>query len=266
MHNNPDVTSCPEFLPDTVQRSWASLNKSTQNADTTFDPDSIGALPVPVARWLRHTIAPGTPLRVGVQVSMHGTIRIKKWMPFTAQQIVASTGYIWAAEAGRFPIKVQGYDRYSDNTGHMSWKLLGTIPLVNATGTDIDRSAAGRLASEMIGLTPAGALGPNVTWAAIDDYHAVATIIIDKQAHVVTIDVDDNGILKSVVLPRWAKPDKEPYQLHTFGVICDGEFSTGGYTLSRHFSAGWWPGTPKWEQGEFFRATLDEARFFTTVG
>ena len=155
MHSNPNVSSCPAFLPGTAQRSWAALDRSTESADATFDPDSIGMLPAPVIRWLRHTIAPGTPLSAGVQVSMHGEIRIKKWLPFTAQQIVSPTGYIWAAEAGKFPMNFRGYDRYSDDTGHMSWKLYGHIPLVNATGSDIDRSAAGRLASEVIGLTPA---------------------------------------------------------------------------------------------------------------
>ena len=34
-------------------------------------------------------------------------------MPFTAEQIVAPAGYIWAADAGRFPIKISGFDRYS---------------------------------------------------------------------------------------------------------------------------------------------------------
>jgi hypothetical protein len=208
MHSNPNVSSCPAFLPDIAQRSWAALDRSAETAVATFDPDSIGMLPAPVIRWLRHTIAPGTPLSAGVEVSMHGEIRIKKWLPFTAQQIVSPTGYIWAAEAGRFPMNFRGYDRYSDDIGHMSWKLYGHIPLVNATGSDIDRSAAGRLASEMIGLTPAGALSPNVTWTAIDDHHALATIIIDKQSHQVTIDVDDEGKLRSVSL-RYERGESE---------------------------------------------------------
>ena len=63
-------------------------------------------------------------------------------------------------------------------------------------------------------------------------------------------------------LPRWGNPDKGPFRLHTFGVIFDGEFSTDGYTLSRQMKAGWWLGTPEWEQGEFVRATIDGARFF----
>jgi Family of unknown function (DUF6544) len=252
----------PEFLPASARRSWAHLGTATDADGAVFDPDRVSTLPVPVARWLRHAIAPGTRLRGGVQVSMHGHIRIRKWMPFTAEQIVAPAGYIWAADAGRFPIKISGFDRYSAATGQMSWRLFGAIPVVSATGPDVTRSAAGRLASEIIGLTPGGALSPAITWRGIDDHRAVATVTIDGVEHVVTVTVDDAGILKTISLPRWASPDKGPFRLHTFGVIFDGELTTGGYTLARAISAGWWPDTPRWDQGEFFRATIDRARFF----
>jgi hypothetical protein len=228
-----------------------------------FDPKMVSELPKPVARWLCHSIAPGTPLLTGVQVTMHGKIRIKAWLPFVADQIVGPTGYIWAAHAGRFPIKFSGYDRYSATTGQMEWKLFGKIPLVTTDGHDVSRSAAGRLASEVIGLTPGGALGENVTWDAIDDDHqAMAAITIDGLVHNVTITVGDDGVLKSITLPRWSNPDQEIFRMHTFGVMCDGEFTTDGYTLPRYIRAGWWPDTPEWDKGEFFRAYLDQARFF----
>ncbi len=262
MLNVASIEAQPDFLLDSAQRSWLQLASPTPAVPKKFDPDAIDVLPAPVIRWLRHAITPGTPLLSGAQVAMHGDIRIGKWRAFTAQQIVAPTGYIWAAESGNFALRVRGYDRYSATTGQMVWRLFGHIPVVNASGADIDRSAAGRLASEVIGLTPGGALNSNVTWAAIDDHHATATVIIDQRPHDVTIDVSDDGTLRALSLPRWAKPDKGPFQLHTFGVFFDGEFSTEGYTLPRHVKAGWWPSTPKWEQGEFFRATLDQARFF----
>ena len=72
---------------------------------------------------------------------MHGQIRIGRWMPFTAHQIVAPDGYLWAAEAGRFGIRVRGFDRYSGATGQMSWRLFGRIPVVSAAGPDITLSA-----------------------------------------------------------------------------------------------------------------------------
>ncbi len=259
MNQPPDT--CPGFLPDAAKRSWAELGSSISTGEP-FEPGMVDLLPAPVARWLRHAIAPGTPLREGVQVSMHGNIKIGKWMPFTADQIVASTGYLWAAEAGRFPIMVRGFDRYSATTAQMSWRLFGLIPVVSTAGPDVTRSAAGRLASEVIGLTPGGVLGANVTWVGIDEHRAMASITVDGLAHHVTVDVGDDGALKTASLPRWGSPDKGPFQLHTFGVMCDGEFTSGGYTVPRHIRAGWWLGTREWEQGEFFRATIDQARFF----
>jgi hypothetical protein len=253
--------ACPPALPPATKKSWAQLGISTKTMKV-FNPEMVNELPEPVARWLRHSIAPGTPILTGVQVSMHGKIRIKVWMPFVADQIVGPTGYIWAAQAGRFPIKFSGYDRYSDTTGQMEWKLFGKIPLVTTEGLDVSRSAAGRLASELVGLTPGGALAENVSWDALDDHHAMAAITVDGLTHNVTITVGDDGALKNISLPRWANPDNELFGMHTFGVICDGEFTTAGYTLPRYLRAGWWPDTPEWEKGEFFRAYLDHARFF----
>jgi hypothetical protein len=60
MHSNPNVSSCPAFLPDTAQRSWSALDRSAETAVATFDPNSIGMLPAAVVRWLRHTTAPDT--------------------------------------------------------------------------------------------------------------------------------------------------------------------------------------------------------------
>lgn len=250
----------PGFLPAEAQRSWAALARPLDGAEA-FDPGSVARLPAPVARWLRAAIVPGTPLRHGVELSMHGALRIGRWRPFTARQVISPAGYLWAARAGRFPLRVRGFDRYSAASGEMSWRLFGMIPVVAASGPDITRSAAGRLASERIGLTPAGALHPAVSWDGLDEHRAVATIELDGRTHRVTIEIDDEGALRSLSLPRWANPDKGAFRLHTFGVFCDGAHTAGGYTLPRTFRAGWWPGTPQWAAGEFFRATLDDVRF-----
>jgi hypothetical protein len=205
----------PEYLPEQTQQAWRNLSSSTEPESVAFDPGMTDALPAPVARWLRHCIAPGTVLRRGVQIAMHGHIRIGKWLPFKAEQIVAPSGYIWGAKAGRFPISFRGFDRYSAATGQMSWRLFGRFPLVATDGADITRSSAGRLASEVFGLTPAGALAPNVSWEGIDDRTAVGTITIDSITHCVTIQVSATGSLEMLTLLRWANPDKTQFKFHT---------------------------------------------------
>ena len=192
---------------------------------------------------------------------MHGTIRIKRWLPFTAVQIVSSDGYIWAADAGWGPIRVRGFDRFTDGTAEMRWRLFGLIPVMTSSGSDTTRSAAGRHASEMIGLTPAGALAPGVTWQAIDDHRATATTTVGAFTHEVTINVDDAGVLRSSSLPRWGRPDSGPFQDHTFGVMFDGQQTIDGYSIATSIRAGWWFGTERWDEGEFFRCTVAGAEF-----
>ena len=261
-HSHTAHVGPPQFLPASARNSWGRLDTPLKLSTDPFDPDRIEHLPAPVRRWLRHAIAPGTPLRFGVRVAMHGTIRIGRWMPFTATQIITPGGYIWAATAGRFPLQVTGFDRYSDNTGEMQWRLLRRIPVVTTSGLDVTRSAAGRLASEMVGLLPSGALAPGVTWHGIDEDRAIATVVTGAFTHQVTIDVDDRGSLRQAFLPRWGSPDKGPFQEHLFGVECERETTFDGYTLPASIGAGWWFGSDRWSDGEFFRCEIDRAEFF----
>lgn len=116
-----------------------------------FDPAMLDGLPEPARRWLTHAIAPGTPLWRSGEVSMHGELRLGAWRRFTATQVVSPTaGYIWAARASVFGLPVVGYDRLSSGTAQMRWRLLGLLPVMTAAGPDITRSAAGRLAGELV--------------------------------------------------------------------------------------------------------------------
>jgi hypothetical protein len=238
---------------------WAKV--ATPVADPRpFGPEMTETLPDPVARWLRHAIEPGTALGGAVQIGMHGQIRVGQWRPFHARQVINARGFVWVASARFGPVPVRGFDRYVDAEGEMRWRLLGAIPVMSARDADITRSAAGRLAVEIL-VAPFGALFPNVTWRAIDDEHAEAQIEIDGETHAVTIAVDDVGRLASVVLPRWGNPLGEPFGHYPFGVEMTDERPFGGMLLPAHVDAGWFYGTERWSEGEFFRADIDEARF-----
>ncbi len=205
----------------------------------SFEAESADRLPAPVRRWLVRAIEPGTPLATTVVVSMTGRIRIGAWRPFSARQVVAAgAGYIWAASVQFGPLRMLGFDRYSDTTGEMSWRLGGLIPVVSAKDSDVTRSAAGRLASELV-LTPAAALSSFVRWEPVDDERTRARVTIDGSVHVVTIAVDETGMLRRARLPRWGNPDGKSYSTHEFIAECGGERSLAGYRLPAHVRAGW---------------------------
>src|SRR5512135_1367402 len=122
----------------------------TAVAAGTFDPAMTTGLPEPARRWLSHAIAPGTPLWSSVELTMHGRIKLGRWRPFTARQVLSPPGgYTWAATARLAGLPVTGYDRLSCGAGEMRWRLLRLIPVLTAAGPDITRSAYGRMAGEI---------------------------------------------------------------------------------------------------------------------
>src|SRR5437868_9437446 len=115
-----------------------------------FDSAATMGLPEPARRWLSHAIAPGTPLWGSVELTMHGRIKLGRWRPFTARQVLSPpAGYTWAATARLAGLPVTGYDRLSSGAGEMRWRLLRLFPVLTTAGPDITRSAYGRMAGEI---------------------------------------------------------------------------------------------------------------------
>lgn len=192
---------------------------------------------------------------------MHGEIRLGTWRPFHARQILAPpNGFIWAASARVAGLPVVGFDRYSDNSGEMRWRLLSLVPVLSAYGPDVTRSAVGRLAAEGLTLLPTSF--PKATWTEDDDPDtAVGTMTIGGEQESVRLRVTPEGRLRDVLLQRWGNPDGQPYGRYPFGVTVHSERSFGGITIPASFDAGWWHGTDRQADGEFFRATITAAVF-----
>ncbi|NCT90797.1 hypothetical protein GXB85_07530 [Cellulomonas sp. APG4] len=239
-----------------VADQWVRLAAPTP-VPAPFDPTCVDRLPIPVARWVRHSIAPGTPLTRTLLLEMDGLIRLGAWRPFTASQVLASSrGFIWTASARFGPVPVVGYDRWAEGQGEMRWRMAGLVPVMSGTGPDVTRSGAGRLAAEAF-LSPTTALDPSVAWRGVDDHRAVAELEVGGWTHAIDAVVDDTGRLTEVSLPRWGGPAGEPFALHRFGVFFTGEREDGGVRLPETIEAGWFPGTDRWSaDGLFFRAVL----------
>ena len=252
-------TSAPPRAARRVGDAWRRLSAATVQP-TIFDPTMVVDLPEPARRWLTHAIATGTPLWQSVELSMVGEIRLDSWRPFTATQVVAPPeGYIWAATTRLFGLPVMGYDRLTSGTGEMRWRLLNLIPVVSEAGRDIARSAAGRLASEIV-LIPTAFRDATWTLGASSD-KAVATWRHGADQESVEVQVGRDGRLLGLLMQRWGKPTGEPFGRYPFGCTVEAERTEAGITLPGVFRAGWWWGTDRQNEGEFFRARLTAVTF-----
>ena len=246
-----------------LEADLASLWTSSATTDRRIlKPADFDALPEPARRLLTHAIAPGTPAASAVHVKMHGEIKLKQWLPFTSEQVIdAERGMIWAASTKMFGLPVQGSDRIVDGQGAMRWVALGLIPVQQASGPDIRRSAIGRLQGELLWLPPA-LTRECVTWSAPDPSHAVASFETFGQRGEVVFEVDPHGRILSVRFRRWGSPGGGAFTEADFGGSFSAERTFGGYTIPTKMRMGWYFGSGRFEmEGEFFRAEIREASF-----
>jgi hypothetical protein len=237
-----------------VRKAWRLLADHPAPTEV-FTPGLVTQLPEPARRWLLHAIPDGTPLWSTAQVGMTGQIKLGAWRRFTARQIITpSAGYIWAATTWLSGLPVRGFDRCSSGSGEMRWRLLGLFPVVTVVGIDVARSAAGRLASEIV-LAPTGFRAASWTRGRSVD-HVVGTWQIGSQEESVELHIGPAGEVRSALVSRWGNPGGEPFGRYPFGCTMHSEQAFGGVTIPATVSAGWWWGTTRYEEGEFFRATV----------
>lgn len=227
-----------------------------REAPERFDDGEVDGLPEPVVRYFRASVRTGTPLYRSVEISMRGRIRIGRWIPFRADEILAPhEGFVWAARAAGV---VSGSDRYVDGEGSMAWRALGLVPVMNASGPDVSRSAALRAASEAVWVPTALLPRFGVTWSARGPTEIEAEFTIDQRPVRLTLALLADGLPRSVHLDRWGDPDGTgEFALHPFGADFTSWRSFAGLTVPSAGTVGWSHGTGEWGRGEFFRFTID---------
>jgi hypothetical protein len=225
-----------------------------------FDPTRLRNLPTSAQRYLQHAITDGTPLASAVRLRMHGQIKLKGWSPFSAEEVISwGSGMLWQATVRMHGVAIRGGDSFLNGRGAMRWKLFGIIPVVNASGSDITRSAAGRTNIECIWL-PSILARDNVSWPQSDAGYPHARFSAHGETAELDLIVDETGRLKSVNMPRWGNPEGREFRYVNCGGFADQERTFNGYTIPTHMRVGWHFGTERFDpDGEFFRVTIDDA-------
>lgn len=217
-----------------------------------FRPEVVADAPEPVQRYFEAGIAPGTPLAAAVRLEMRGSIKIGRWLPFRARQLLApSLGTVWEARVAGV---ISGSDRYVAGFGGMDWKLFGLRRIVHAEGPDVSRSAAERAAGESIWVPTALVPTAGVEWTAVADDRIAVEVDTDGRRTRVEHALDPSGAPVSSSFARWGDPDNTGrWGRHPFGVEVTGQGTFDGVTIPARGRAGWHFGTDRWESGIFFR-------------
>jgi hypothetical protein len=141
----------------------------------------------------------------------------------------------------------------------MRWKLFGVAPFVRASGLDYARSAAARAGGEGIWIPTALLPRFGVRWTAQDALNVTASYRVDDIELDVRYVLDDEGRIQSLVFERWGVPDRSgAWGWYPCGGDVTGYRSFDGLTIPSKGRLGWFFGTNRWTEGEFFRYEITE--------
>ncbi len=239
-----------------------ALWESAPSGGRPFRPEQGAEVLEPARRYLRHAIAPGTPLASAVRLRMHGELKLGRWFPFEGEQvIVRERGMIWRATVRAFGLPIQGFDRVLEGKGAQKWRLFGWIPLVSASGPDVSRSTAERMAAEFVWL-PSVLCRPGAHWSINDNGTPTVELVVQGHTSTIEVRVDEKGAVQSTAMMRWGEADDGSFQSRPFGAVVEAERTFDGYTIPSELRVGWHVNTDRFaSEGEFFRGIIDEATF-----
>jgi hypothetical protein len=179
------------------------------------------------------------------------------WIPDTARRYLEHAIRKDAPPVRSVRLRMHG----AHGVGEQRWKLLGLFPAMTASGADIARSGAGRVAGEAIWL-PTILRDGAVAWSAADASHARASFAAFGERADLAMTVAPDGRLESVVYQRWGNPDGGFFRYESFGGAMEAEGSFQGFSIPTRMRMGWYFGTERFErEGEFIRIVIDDARY-----
>jgi hypothetical protein len=255
-------------LPAIAEHGWTALSKESPVESpvepAAFDPATLADLPPPAQRLLGRALPSGVALSATVELSMEGEIALGgRWFRFTAEQLLrAGDGFVWSPVVGGRLVRFVGADLLTANDARMEFRLHGLIPVVRAAGSDVRRSAQGRLAGETVAWLPQ-ALTPQLgaRWNPVDDERAVVTLNAAGADIDVEVVVDSDGRIRRAGLDRW-NGSVDPPRLEPFGASVDSIFTaSNGVCIAGSGAAGWGFGTDEEADGIFFRYRITRAAF-----
>ncbi len=186
----------------------ALLGAARTAAGRTVEAKDLERLPAPVRRWLDVSGAVGRPRVATVRLEQRGQMRTapdKPWMPVAARQYftVDPPGFVWNVDARMMRVlPIAGRDRYAGGRGHMLIKVASLVTVADAIGPEIDQGALLRFLSEIVWF-PSAALADYISWQAIDERTARATMRYAGVSASADFTFDERGRVASLSADRY---------------------------------------------------------------
>lgn len=171
----------------------------------TVTEDDLAGLPAPVARYVRLSGAVGKPRVYNFRARMHGRIRSTEdasWMHYTVDQVStvdSNPDRLFFMEASMKGLPADVFHSFVGSSATMRVKVWSLVPMVDARGTEMNRSETVTILNDICVLAPAALINPAFTWEPIDDRSARATFTRDGITVRAVLSFDEAGELVDFV-------------------------------------------------------------------
>ena len=167
-------------------------------------------LPSTVQNWLLNSGMVGKAIIKSVFLEQDLQLLMKPeqkaWSTAKAKQhfTIEPPAFNWLVSLKMNPLmQVVGRDKFENGKGTMTIKLFSLIPIINARNNKkVNQATLQRYLAEIVWF-PSAALSPYITWDAIDDHSANATMTYHGTKGSGIFHFDENGNFKKFIAMRY---------------------------------------------------------------
>lgn len=176
-------------------------------APTVVTAAELASLPPPVQAWLSAAGIVGRSRAASVRLQQSGGLRTSPTQAFSDAQAIQyftvdPPGFVWRVELTMMGLPIVGRDKYADGHGSMRIVLAGLLPIVDASGEQIDQGTLLRYLGELVWF-PSAALHPQIRWEPVDAHSARATFTHRGVQASAVFSFDDRGRFVGMTAQRF---------------------------------------------------------------
>jgi hypothetical protein len=224
-------------------RVEAAVAAAPTSPGVVFEAD-LDRLPAPVATYLRRSGVVGEPRVTQFYASLHGRIRSgpdAPWMPFTARQVNTfgpNPQRLFLMQATKDGLPVTVFHDYHNATATMRGKVLSLVPVLDASGPEMNQGETVTVFNDMAVFAPAALVDAPVTWTQLDAHRVrgaftngrqtvTPELVFNAAGDLVDFISDDRLAAsadgRSFTARRWSTPLSEYGELAGRRVVTAGE-------------------------------------------
>jgi len=168
-------------LKSDFNKTAAQLISETQPETEIFTEQDIARLPEPVRKYFIHCGYIGTPKMSWMKTEFKdvpfstGVDKAMITIDYTQYNFVETPNRLAFIDSAMYGIPFQGFDSYNQGVGSMKGVIAKAFTLFDQKGVEMDKACLATVLAESL-YVPNIALQDYITWEAIDDTHAKASI------------------------------------------------------------------------------------------